>query len=356
MKPDSSGVRGNNASASCIDDKTSSPVKIDLDYLNEQRIIISNAVDNATDCLNKDGPSYDERNVGPTRQQTLRSCRSSATSKTVSSEAKRPLVSVPHLKVLKTTGRVNVGIKTNSSTPNPVFKVSSCNSEPFSTNVCNDAGKSEKNALEDLQAIKLTPIERSDQQVIHIKPPVVQGHKSKAVKVLINPSSAASARFSVCTAQEKQKETIIGPKPPKLFKVKLTGQSTLIKPSLLSNKQNFVKLDLNNLSKLDASTSTSSVFKRMPKSKPFARHNSSVVTNLVTRLEEQGCRSVDDSVLPRRSAFDEATISAPLKLIKVGDFKAIVDKLRLVRYFLLPQQCLFCKHVEDFMRRKFFYF
>lgn len=299
LKPDCPTV-ASSSNASYIDGQ-SSPVKIDLDYLHKQQMIISNAVDCATDCMNDDNLSTSTPKAGSVNQLATPAFSASDSSNGPISQ----------LKVLKSSNQINIDNRTARISMNQ-----------SSLNYFGTAGKTlsgpEKSSIQNLRTIKLTPIERADKQIIHIKPPVFQGHKSKAVKVLLNPSSSSSvSRFSVCSAEKKPKEKENDQKPAKLFKVKLTGQSNLIQPLTLGSQKNFVKLDVNNLSTADGHVKSSTAFKRLPKSKPLIRHNSSVVTNLVTRLEQQAPRSSDDSVLFKRRTIDDESNQVPLRLFKV---------------------------------------
>ena len=309
-----------------IADESASPVKFNLDYLKKQQAIISTAVGNAAVGIKENCSSVSSSKNNPTidhkRQNTKLFTR------------QHIIVPVSRFKIVKSASDVQVcSLKSisdcKSHTSNEVvpsqnlnFAVVSTPSQQTASTFQVIAAKNHSSDCRPLPAEKL----------------VHNQLNSKSVKMLINPSNAR-ARLSAFTPQDQQ--TPQKPQTVKLFKVQLTGKSAVMQPTPTLNAQNFVKLDFPSLAQAKSSVPSTTAIKKVQNrgGKPLTRRNSSVVTNLVTRLEKQGYSTSDDSALLKRPALDVVS-NLPGYLPKVSS--ACLNVPIYIRlYLLIIRQNLF---------------
>ena len=275
----------NNLSNSC-NFENASPVKLNLEYLKKQQAIISNAVGNAVEAINNtSGFATSSKTNKDVQQSTKLSSR------------QHILVPLSQIKMVRTTEPKQTALVEE--------KAPSCATSQHSEEVLKPQNFTFSMPLNSQPTASTFQLVASAGPVLKSGPvstvPVaqtVQNHSKKAVKMLINPSKPQSS-LSAFAPQERtpQKQQTV-----KLFKVQLTGKSSQNPPTPALNTQNFVKLDIQNLSHSHKPATT--MFKRVAKTggKPLTRRNSSVVTNLVTRLENYSTK--DDSILAKRPALD----------------------------------------------------
>ena len=296
-----------------------SPVKVNLDYLQKQQAMISTAVDNAAGGLKE---MREPRQDAAAKQKLNRSI--TGTKSETREKSKHILVPVHRIKFVKTADPKKFELEQRACKDISVCENSKHNNSLVNTNFTHDDVQCVAKPQQS-QAIKISPFAGSLENLCApLAKPVeklAQLQANKAVKMLINPSNTSS-RFSAVSAQENtplksNSQTL------KLFKVQLSGKSALMQPTptVPASNRNFVKLDIQNLNFAEQPKS-STLFKRVskPSGKPLTRRNSSVVTNLVTRLEKQGYTgsSNDDLVLVKRPVVDVLSQNSEENLRKVS--------------------------------------
>ena len=283
--------KSKSASNLSLSNGSESPVKINLDYLKQQQAIISSAVDSAAEGVKGGIHSSSVGNCSNRERFLEMKSRSQGEPPSSSPPVLLPL---SHIKIVKASTPVNESnIKVKQTNLKPIqldsklfFAVSNKHTGNCDTkNSCTLTS----------QCTVISTAEPTKPKT------VVSSQTNKPIKMLINSSNNMS-RISACSSQGPGGDSNAKPSTLKLYKVQLTGKSAMMQPTTSASNQNFVKLEL---SKLRAVESKASTQLRVAKSTSLIRRNSSVVTNLVTRLEKQGYGTKDDMAVASRRSLDE---------------------------------------------------